>query len=31
MFTAYFIGIVIFWAVGLVLWNKLYPKRKESE
>lgn len=28
MFTAYWIGAAIFWISGLILWNKLYPKRK---
>lgn len=28
MFTAYWIGIAIFWIGGLLLWNKLYPKQK---
>jgi len=31
MFQAYWIGIVIFWIVGLVIWNKMYPKKKEGE
>ncbi len=31
MLTAYWIAVAVFWAAGLTLWNKLYPKPKGGE
>ncbi|MBM7570390.1 hypothetical protein JOC48_000868 [Aquibacillus albus] len=31
MFTFYWISILVFWIVGLTVWNKLYPKSERSE
>lgn len=28
--TAYWIGVAVFWAVGLTLWNRIYPKPKRK-
>ncbi len=30
MLTFYFIGLIAFWAGGLWLWNRLYPKHEEG-
>jgi hypothetical protein len=30
MITAYWIAVAVFWAAGLVLWNRIYPKPKRK-
>jgi hypothetical protein len=29
MITFYWISIAVFWVIGLVVWNKLYPKNEQ--
>ena len=31
MVTYYFIGVVVFWIIGLIIWNKFYPKGMEED
>jgi len=31
MLTTYWIAIAVFWIVGLIVWNKIYPKQKKGE
>lgn len=31
MITYYFIGVVVFWIIGLIVWNKIYPKGTEED
>ncbi len=31
MLTIYFIGIVFFWISGIVLWQKIYPKKRKEQ
>lgn len=31
MFLVYFLSIAIFWAGGLLIWNKMYAPAKDGE
>lgn len=30
MFTSFWVAVGVFWVIGLVIWNRVYPKITEE-